>query len=98
MAGEEDQRKVISSNQIQNFPFNCIGVLKGRDKRNRPVFATGFLISDRFVLTSAHIIYIMTNRHEFNSNDLSFQLFDHEHLNIKSFKISNDYLNIQREI
>jgi hypothetical protein len=57
-----DRRKRIVPPNLYNFPYNCIGYIKSREKDfhddedsdSEIMFGTGFLISNCLVITSAN--------------------------------------------
>jgi hypothetical protein len=55
--GKEARYQTVPENLLSLSPYNCIGRIGLVGMGNRPAHATGFLISDSLVLTSAHIFF-----------------------------------------
>ena len=47
----------VPENMIKLSPYNCIGLVRLMGMGGRRSIATGILISDSLVLTSAHILF-----------------------------------------
>ena len=60
----------VLENEIQLSPHNCIGLIRLNGMGGKKSIATGILISDSLVLTSAHILF-----HNYNGVNKKFTPF-----------------------
>ena len=66
----------ISDADANNFPFNCIGLLVGREVKTKgPSFGTAFLIAPDLILTVAHNILYRKTKNDPPIRFTNFQFF-----------------------
>lgn len=41
---------------INQYPYNCTGLIYGHDSRGKEIIGTGFLVAPTLVLTSASLV------------------------------------------
>lgn len=90
--------------ELQDFPHNCIGMIRFKNIEKATGFGTGFLIGSSTIITSAHLLYQIHNGTVHNLKPIQFYLNLHGDTNpsikftIVDHRIPNEYKEIEQKI